>query len=388
MKRNWVVACLMLACAAAQAFPGVAAESSRRPFGATSSGAPVEAITLVGGHTKATIITFGASLQALETPDRNGKMEDVVLGYPDMTGYNTAPSYFGATVGRVANRIAKGRFTLDGVTYQTPINNGPNTLHGGPGGFARVVWQVVAVTRGANASVTLRYVSPDGDQGFPGKLTTTATYSLNDRGELSIDYRATTDRATVVNISNHAYWDLAGEGSARGAMGHLLTIPAEAFSPTDATAIPTGEFRRVAGGDFDFRTPHAIGLRVRDGKDEQLRFGRGYDHNWVLSRTPARAPRLSARVEDPVSGRVMEIFSTQPGLQFYSGNFLDGTIVGKSGRLYRQGDAIVLEPQAFPDTPNHPGFGSIRLEPGQVYENHILYRFSTAPARTRTEARH
>jgi aldose 1-epimerase len=387
MKRDWVLGGAVLIGAVSLASTSLAAETSRRPFGATSDGAPVEAITLTSGHTKATIITFGASLQALETPDRNGKMADVVLGYPDMTGYSTAPSYFGATVGRVANRIAKGTFKLDGVTYHTPINNGPNTLHGGPGGFGDVIWQVIAVTRGASASVVLRYVSPDGDQGFPGKLTTTATYSLNDRGELSIDYRATTDRATVVNISNHAYWDLAGEGSSRGAMGHLLTIPADEYTPTDATAIPTGEFRRVAGGDFDFRTPHAIGQRLRDGKEEQLRFGRGYDHNWVLSRTAARAPRLTARVEDPVSGRVMEILSTQPGLQFYSGNFLDATIVGKSGRLYRQGDAIVLEPQALPDTPNQPSFGSIRLEPGQVYENHILYRFSTAPARNRTEAR-
>lgn len=368
-------------CAALLSSPALAADYSRKAFGTTADGKPVEAITLTGGGITATVISFGASLQALEAPDRNGKKADIVLGYTDMAGYNAVPNYFGETVGRVANRIAKGRFTLDGTQYATPINNGPNTLHGGPGGFGSVVWEIVSVTRGPKASVTLRYVSPDGDQGFPGTLTTTATYSLDDKGELVIDYKATTDKPTVVNISNHAYWNLAGEGSVQGAMGHLLTLPAAEYSPTDATAIPTGEFRGVAGTDFDFRTPHVIGERVRDGREEQLRFGRGYDHNWVISRTATAQPRLVARVEEPVSGRVMEVLSTQPGIQFYSGNFLDGTIVGKSGKLYRQGDAIVLEPQAFPDTLNRPAFGSIRLAPGQTYENRITYRFSIAPAR-------
>lgn len=387
MKRYLALGGVALLGTALLASPASAADFRRRSFGVTSDGKPVEAITLMGGHTVVTVITFGASLQALEVPDRHGAMADIVLGYPDMVGYNTVPSYFGATVGRVANRIAKGRFTLDGTLYHVPINNGQNALHGGAHGFARVVWEVVSVSNGASASVTLRYVSPDGDQGFPGKLTATATYAVSNRGELSIDYRATSDRPTVVNISNHAYWNLGGEGSARGAMGHLLTIPAEEYTPTDATAIPTGEFRRVAGTDFDFRTAHMIGERVRDGREEQLRFSKGYDHNWVLSRTPVATPRLVARIEEPVSGRAMEIFSTQPGLQFYSGNFLDGTVVGKSGRLYRQGDALVLEPQAFPDTPNRPSFGSIRLAPGHVYENRILYRFSTAPARSRAGAR-
>jgi aldose 1-epimerase len=367
-----------MCCAVLLGTPALAADYSRKAFGTTTDGKPVEAITLTGGGITATIITFGASLQALDAPDRDGKLADIALGYPDMAGYNAAPNYFGATVGRVANRIAKGRFTLDGKQYSTPTNDGPNTLHGGPGGFSNVVWEVVSVERGPKASVTLRYVSRDGDQGFPGTLTTTATYSLDDKGELVVDYRATTDRPTVVNISNHAYWNLAGEGSPLGAMGQVLTIPAAEYSPTDATAIPTGEFRSVAGTDFDFRTPHAIGERVRDGREEQLRFGRGYDHNWVISRTAAARPRLVARVEEPVSGRVMELFSDQPGLQFYSGNFLDAKIVGKAGQLYRQGDAIVLEPQAFPDTLNRPAFGSIRLAPGQTYRNRMTYRFSVA----------
>lgn len=378
MKRMLIAAAC---CAALLSTPGFAADYHRRAFGTAKDGKSVEAITLSGGKISATIITFGASLQSLTVPDRNGRIADVVLGYADMKGYNTVPNYFGATVGRVANRIAKGHFTLDGRDYSTPLNNGPNTLHGGPGGFGNVVWSVVSVTRGPKASVTLQYVSADGDQGFPGTLTATATYSLDDKGELVIDYSATTDRPTVVNISNHAYWNLAGEGSWMGAMGQLLTLPAAEFTPTDATAIPTGEFRSVAGTDFDFRTPHAIGERVRDGADEQLRFGRGYDHNWVISRSPTAQPRLVARVEEPVSGRVMEIFSNQPGIQFYSGNFLDSTIVGKSGKLYREGDAIVLEPQAFPDTLNRPSFGSIRLDPGQTYRNRITYRFSTAPVR-------
>jgi aldose 1-epimerase len=244
-----------------------------------------------------------------------------------------------------------------------------------------VVWEVVSVHDGDSPSVTLRYVSPDGDQGYPGTLTATATYALNDRNELSVDYRATTDKPTVVNISNHGYWNMAGEGSAAGAMGNLLTIPADEFSPTDATAIPTGEFRPVEGTVFDFRTPTAVGLRVRDASDEQIVFGRGYDHNWVISRERAAEPRVIATLEDPVSGRTMEVISDQPGLQFYSGNFMDGTIVGKSGRLYRQGDSIVLEPQAFPDTPNRPEFGSVRLDPGQQYRNFMVFRFTARPAR-------
>ncbi|UAK26654.1 galactose mutarotase [Sphingomonas nostoxanthinifaciens] len=358
--------------------PVLASAVQRKPFGSMPDGSPVEAIVLSNGKgMSATILTLGASVQSLMVPDRAGKLADVVLGYDDLAGYVAKPNFFGATVGRVANRIAKGRFTLNGKSYQTPVNDGPNALHGGTKGFDKVVWQVVETHSGAKPGVTLRYVSPDGDQGYPGTLTATATYSLDDKGDLAVDYSATTDRPTVVNLSNHTYWNLNGEGSVAGAMGLKMMIPADAYSPTDATAIPTGEFRPVTGTPFDFRTPTAIGLRVRNGQDEQLRFGRGYDHNWVISRTKPKAMQLMARVEDPETGRVMEVLSDQPGLQFYSGNFLDGTITGKSGHIYREGDAIVLEPQMFPDTPNRPDFGSVRLDPGQTYANHIVFRFST-----------
>jgi len=372
----------LIAVAAFAALPPAAAsaaEAVQARFGRTTDGEPVDVITLRNNRGMAArIITFGAAVQSLTAPDRRGRFADVVLGYPTMDGYNTKPEYFGSTVGRVANRIARGRFTLDGRTYQVPVNNGPNSLHGGTKGFDKVVWRVVEVRSGPVASVTLAYTSPDGDQGYPGKLETTATYSLNERNELSVDYRATTDKPTVVNLSNHTYWNLGGEGSAPGVMGHLLTIPAAEFHPTDAGAIPTGEFRPVAGTVFDFRRPTPIGARVRDAREQQIVFGKGYDHNWVVSRQEVAQPRLMARVEDPISGRVLEVFSAQPGIQFYSGNFLDATIAGKAGRLYRQGDALVLEPQKFPDTPNRPEFGSVRLNPGQTYRNLIVFRLSAA----------
>jgi aldose 1-epimerase len=265
---------------------------------------------------------------------------------------------------------------MDGCDYRVPVNNGPNSLHGGERGFDKVNWSVIGTQDDGTASVTLGHVSPDGDQGYPGTLTVTATYALNDDNELTVEYRAATDAPTLVNLSNHAYWNLAGEGAAEGAMGHLLTIPAEHYLPTDATAIPTGEFRPVEGSAFDFRRPRPIGDRVRDASEEQIRFGKGYDHNMVIAREVADVPRLLARLEHPGSGRVMETMSNQPGLQFYSGNFLDGSSIGKAGQLYRMGDAVALEPQQFPDAPNRPEFGSLRLDPGQTYRNIIIWRFS------------
>lgn len=378
--RDAAIGCLTLLALAVPAGGVVAGEAERDAFGRMPDGRLVEAITLTNNSGMTVrIIALGATIQSVLVPDRDGQVADVALGYPTLDGYLAKPEYFGATVGRVANRIAAGRFELDGKVYQVPVNNGPNSLHGGLAGFDKVLWEVVAVDSGDTPSVTLRYVSPDGDQGYPGELTTTATYALNDENELSVDYRATTDAPTVVNISNHSYWNLAGEGAPAGAMGNRLTIPAEEYSPTDATAIPTGEFRRVEGTVFDFRAATPVGERVRDASDEQILFGRGYDHNWVISRERSAEPRLIARLEDPVSGRTMELISDQPGLQFYSGNFFDGTVVGKSGRLYRMGDAIVLEPQMFPDTPNRPAFGSVRLDPGQTYRNHMVFRFSTTP---------
>ncbi|UBB24764.1 galactose mutarotase [Pseudoxanthomonas japonensis] len=351
-----------------------AGAQQRTVVGTLPDGTKVESILLRDGSgMQARVLTLGAALHSLEVPDRDGKYADVVLGDATLQATLAKPQYFGTVVGRFANRIARGRFTLDGREYSVPTNDGPNSLHGGARGFDKVVWDVVEAKPDR---ATLRHVSADGDQGYPGTLTVTATYALEGDGRLAIEYRASTDAPTIVNLSNHAYWNLSGEGSGT-AMDHELMIAADAYTPVDATLIPTGEFRPVAGTAFDFRTPKPIGRDLRTGSEPQLLHGRGYDHNWVISREPAKEAREVARVHDPRSGRVMSLVSAQPGLQFYSGNFLDGTTVGKSGRVYRQGDAIALEPQLFPDTPNQPAFGSARLAPGQQYVNRMVYRFST-----------
>jgi len=356
--------------------PVLAGEAVRSGFGELPDGRSVDAVTLTNASgMRVRLIAFGAAIESVWVPDRAGTFTDVVLGHASLDGYLDKREYFGATVGRVANRIANGRFVLDGVSYQVPVNNGANSLHGGEQGFDRMLWEIVDVSADPSARVTFRHINPDGEQGYPGTLTAEVTYALDDTNGLSVHYRAVTDRATVVNLSNHAYWNLAGEGAPEGAMGHLLTIPADEYLPTDAGAIPTGAFRAVEGTPFDFRSATPVGARVRDASDAQIVIGRGYDHNWVIRRTRSADLHLVARVEEPVSGRVMEVLSDQPGVQFYSGNFLDGTIVGKSGRLYRMGDAIVLEPQMFPDTPNQPAFGSVRLAPGQEYHNHIVFLF-------------
>ncbi|HEX8389703.1 MAG TPA: aldose epimerase family protein [Sphingomonas sp.] len=356
-----------------------AAEAKRSVFGRLPDGREVAAVTLTNARgVSATLIAYGAAIQSVLLPDgTTGKPVDVALGHATLEEYLKTPQYFGATVGRFANRIAKGRFTLDGRAYQTPVNNGENALHGGTTGFDKVLWTVTDVKSGPTASVTMRHVSRDGDQGYPGTMTVDCVYSLDERDQLTIEYRATTDKPTIANITNHAYWNLAGEGSSDGAMGHVVTIPTETFLPTDAGAIPTGEFRPVAGTVFDFRTPRAVGERVRDARDQQILFGRGYDHNWVIGRAVTPDLHLMARVVEPKSGRGFELLSNQPGLQFYSGNFLDATTRGKGGRLYRMGDTIVMEPQIFPDTPNRPDFPTARLNPGQTYRNVMVYRFTT-----------
>jgi aldose 1-epimerase len=380
MKVSVAAICTAL-CAVAVGLQGegaMAANASRAGFGKLPDGRAVEAITLSNAQgVSATIITYGATLQSLVLPDRAGKRADVALGYTSLDGYLAKNDYFGSTVGRFANRISKGRFTLDGESYQTPVNNNGNALHGGDRGFDKVLWDVTEVKSGDHASVTLRYVSRDGEQGYPGTLTVTASYALSETNELTIEYTATTDRPTICNITNHAYWNLAGEGAPGGAMNHRLTLAAEQYTPVNDTLIPTGELRSVTGTVFDFRKPTAVGARVRESKDEQIRHGRGYDHNFVIARAVAKEPRFMARVSEPDSGRAFELWSNQPGLQFYSGNFLDGTVVGKSRRAYRQGDAIVLEPQLFPDAPNQPAFASARLAPGETYHNVIVYRFKT-----------
>ncbi|WP_460501656.1 aldose epimerase family protein [Dyella jejuensis] len=355
-------------------FASMAAQATRASFGHAADGQNIDIVTLTNSHgMRARVMTYGASLQSLLVPDRNGKLADVVLGYDTLQGYLDRRQYFGATVGRYANRIAHGTFPLDGKAYHLTLNDGPNSLHGGVKGLDMQVWKVVDVKQGAVASVTMQYSSPDGDQGYPGNVTIKATYALSDDNQLKIAYVATTDKPTIVNLSNHTYWNLGGEGSGT-VMDHLLMIPGDAITPVDATSIPNGQVVPVAGTPYDFRMAKPIGRDIRDGRSQQLLFGHGYDMNWVISRKEAEA-RVVARVEDPRSGRVMTLWSSKPGLQFYSGNFLDGTTVGKDHHIYRQGDAFVLEPQLFPDTPNHPDFGSARLAPGETYRNTIIYRF-------------
>jgi aldose 1-epimerase len=372
-----------VALGACAAIPAVAqaSEPVRTVFGTLPDGRTVEEVTLTNGKgVTARVISWGALLRTLEVPDRAGKPADIVLGYKDLASYLDKPNYFGASIGRYANRIRAGRFTLDGQTYTLATNDGPNALHGGTAGFDKRLWTITEVKGGATPSVTLRYVSPDGEEGYPGTLTVTATYALDAANTLTVTYQATTDKPTIVNLTNHSFFNLAGEGSGRSILDNILTIPAERYTPVDATLIPTGEHVPVAGTPFDFRTPTVIGARIRDGRDIQIVRGRGYDHNWVVTNKPTAEPHLVARVEDPASGRVLEVASNQPGVQFYAGNFLDATAVGKSGLAYRQSDALALEPELFPDTPNQPAFGSARLDPGATYRNVITYRFSTSSA--------
>ena len=363
------------------ASPAVAGEAHKEAFGKLADGTPVEAVLLSNTHgMKVRVLAWGAALQELVVPGRKGAT-DVILGYDDMTGYLKASNYFGATVGRYANRIAKGRFTLDGKVYELATNDGPNALHGGVRGFDKHLWTIDRVASGAkSASATLTYTSPDGEEGYPGTMKVTATFTLTETNELEVTYRATSDKPTIANITNHSYFNLGGVAAGHSATEALVTIPAAHYTPVDTTLIPTGEIRSVEDTPFDFRKPRRVSERIRDGRDEQLRIGRGYDHNWVVSRAPVSGLQLMAKVEDPVSGRTMQIFSNQPGVQFYTGNFLDGTATGKGGVIYRQGDGLCFEPQVFPDTPNKPSFGSARLDPGQTYENRIVYRFSVARA--------
>ncbi|MGK2908464.1 MAG: aldose epimerase family protein [Sphingobium sp.] len=358
----------------------LAADARRAPAGALKDGTAVEAVTLSNSHgMSAKILTYGATLQSLVAPDRAGKSADVVLGYDDLSSYVDHPNYFGVTVGRYANRIAGGAFTLDGKSYQLPLNDKSNSLHGGGKGFDKTVWKVVSIKSGPTATLVLSHSSPDGESGYPGKLDATVTYSLDEAGALTIAFEAKTNKPTVVNMTNHAIFNLGGEGSPEDATGHMLTIPAKAYTPVNAKLIPTGELRAVEGTVFDFRAPRRVADGIRDGREEQIRFGQGYDHNFALDKGLTRTPELAARLEDPASGRVLEVLSTEPGVQFYTGNFLDGTFVGKQGHLYRMGDGIALEPQKFPDAPNQPAFVSARVDPGKPYRHVMIYRLSVRP---------
>jgi aldose 1-epimerase len=348
----------------------------RKPFGTAPGGGAAELFTLQRGALTVAVTNWGGHVVSIRVPDREGQTADVALGYPDAAGYFSDPAFLGALVGRYANRIARGEFSLGGRTYSLARNNGPNALHGGPGGFHMRLWTARIVTGADGDAVELTYVSPDGEEGYPGTLTATVVYSLTADGGLRIDYSATTDRETIVNLTNHTYFNLAGEGSG-DVLGHEIEIEADAFTPVDATLIPTGEIRPVAGTPFDFRRPTAIGARI-GASDPQLEAGGGYDHNFVIRGEPGKL-RLAARVHEPKSGRVLEVRTTQPGVQFYSGNFLDGTIVGPSGRRYERRSGFCLETQHFPDSPNQPGFPSVVLKPGERYHQTTVYRFDVHP---------
>ena len=352
----------------------------RAPFGVIADGAVVERVTLHGeGGFEASIITYGATLQALKVSDHAGRSEDVVLGHDDLDGYLAARRFFGATIGRYANRIAGARFMLDGTPVLLDSNDGANMLHGGNEGLDRKLWRIDELAERPEPRLTLSCTSADGECGFPGRLDVRVIYRVSGQTELSVVFEAAADRATIVNLTNHSFFNLDGALSGADVLGHRLQIAAAHYLAIGAGAIPLpGPPRSVEGTPFDFRVPHVIGERIRTD-DEQLRRGRGYDHNFCLA--PLDAPlggvRLAARLESPRSGRVLELLTDQPGLQFYSGNFLDGSAAGKGRRLYRQSDALCLEPQAWPDTPNRPDFPSARLDPGERYRHETIYRFGT-----------
>lgn len=345
----------------------------KQPFGRTTDGHAVDLYTLrSGGGMEVAITNYGGIVTSIKTPDRAGKIADVVLGFDSLDGYLREHPYFGAIVGRYGNRIAKGAFQLNGVAYQLARNNGENALHGGLRGFDKQVWAGQDLPGG----VALRYLSKDGEEGYPGALDATVRYTLSDNNELRIEYEATTDKDTVVNLTNHSYFNLAGQGEG-DVLSHRIQIAADRFTPVDAGLIPTGERKPVSGTPFDFREAAQIGARINDA-DEQLARGGGYDHNFVLNASGGGLA-LAARVTEAGSGRVMEVLTDQPGVQFYTGNFLDGTLTGKAGKVYRKRYGLCLETQHFPDSPNHPEFPSTVLKPGQRYRTTTVYRFSTAP---------
>ncbi len=347
---------------------------SRAEFGKMPDGTPVDIYTLRNSKgSEARIMTYGGIVVSLKVPDRDGKMGDVVWGFDNLQGYlsKPPPPYFGALIGRYGNRIAKAKFTLDGKTYNLPANDGQNSLHGGTNGFDKVVWTAVSSVGSKGPSLQLSYLSKDGDQGYPGNLKVTATYTLTEDNALELQFTATTDKDTVVNLTHHSYFNLAGSGDI---LNHTVMMPADTFTPVDSTLIPTGELRPVKGTPFDFNTATAIGARINQN-DEQLGFGKGYDHNWVIKK-PLGKLGLMAKVYEPTTGRVMEVLSDEPGLQFYSGNFLDGTLTGKGGQVYKLRSAFCMEPQHYPDSPNHPQFPSTVLKPGQTFHNTIIYKFS------------
>lgn len=353
---------------------------SKEHFGTAPNGKKVYRYTLSNGcGMQVKILSFGGIVNSVKVPDRHGHVRDIALGYNKLSDYiadqKKQATYFGALIGRYGNRIAKGTFKLDGKTYHVPINNNGNALHGGKVGFNLKVWHVKEVRTHDTVGLKLHLVSPDGDQGFPGRLDVHVTYTLGPSNALRIHYQATTNKDTVVNLTNHTYWNLNGEGNG-STYGQRMYINADRYTPTDATQIPTGTIATVKGTPMDFTRPTAIGAHIRDA-NKQLLIGQGYDLNWVLNAHHGAGLNTAARVSDPRNGRVLTVLTDQPGLQFYSGNFLDGTLVGKSGHIYRQTDGFALETQHYPDSPNHPNFPTTELKPGQVYHTTTVYKFST-----------
>lgn len=343
-------------------------------FGTTPEGEAVELFTLRNSQgVEIQAISYGGTVISLKTPDRNGQLADIALGYDNLQAYLDGSPYFGSIIGRYGNRIGGARFELDGQVYPLAANDGPNHLHGGVKGFDKVVWHGTPFENDTASGVVFHYSSPDGEEGYPGTLGIQVTYTLTDANEWVVDYQATTDKATPVNLTQHTYFNLAGHDSG-DILGHQLTLAADGFTPVDATLIPTGEIAPVEGTPFDFRTPHPIGERI--GADhEQIGFGLGYDHNWVLNGTPGHGMTFAAKVLEPTSGRTLEIFTTEPAIQFYSGNFLDGTLTGKGGAVYNHRNGFCLETQHYPDSPNKPDFPSTILQPGQEYRTTTVFRF-------------
>ena len=379
LNRRTVIAGAAAAGAAATALGGTAhaAHGPGKPvrslFGRLADGTKVHSWSLANGGTRMKVLSYGGVVQSLEIPDRRGRYANVSLGFGTVEEYVASSPYFGALIGRYGNRVGKGRFTLDGTPYQLSVNDGENSLHGGSQGFDKRVWDVEPFTRGSDVGLYLYYTSVDGEMGYPGTLRTKVTYTLTRNGDWRVDYEATTDRATVVNLTSHVYWNLAGEGSG-SVYDHELSIAASRYTPVDPGLIPTGELARVAATPFDFRRAKPVGRDIRTAH-QQVLYGQGFDHNWVLDKGISPRPEWIATLKDPSSGRTLRMASTEPGLQFYSGNFLDGTLVGSGGRVYRQGDGLCLETQHFPDSPNRPSFPSTVLRPGQTYRTTTVHSF-------------
>ncbi len=350
------------------------ASIKRQAFGKLPDGREADLYVLTNKNgLEAAVTNYGATLVWLKVPDRSGELADVILGYDNLDGYVNDKSYFGATVGRYANRVAHGRFVLDGVTYNLPKNDGENSLHGGKVGFNKRLWDAKEISGNAGPALQLHYLSKDGEEGYSGNLSVEVTYTLTDNNELRVDYAATTDKDTVLNLTNHAYFNLGGQGEG-DILQHQLLLHADRFTPVDATLIPTGELRAVKGTAFDFTKATAIGARINQ-PDEQLKLGRGYDHNFVLNGKNG-ALKPAGQVYEPKTGRVLEIATTEPGIQFYSGNFLDGTVHGKAGKAYKHRYGLCLETQHFPDSPNKPQFPSTELKPGQRFQSTTVLKFS------------